>query len=132
LRIALSATRATAAAFGLGRALFGAAYLAAPKSGARGWIGEEEARRGATQMVFRSLGARDFVLGAGAATAAVFAEDDSSPATWLFAHAVSDAADVAGSFAAAGSIPERGRQLGMAIAAGSAVVSLSLAVALSR
>jgi hypothetical protein len=125
-------TRRAAAAFGVARALFGVAYLAAPKRGARGWLGEDEARRGATQMVFRSLGARDLVLGAGAASAAILSEDDSAPSTWLLAHAVSDTADAIASHGAAGSIPESGRRAAIAIAGGSAVVSMALSAALLR
>jgi hypothetical protein len=119
--------RHLAAAFGLGRAAFGLGYVLAPHRGARGWVGEEEARRGGTQLAFRSLGARDLALGAGAAFAAL-SGDGRSATPWLAAHTAADLADTAGSITATG-IPERGRRLGVAVASASALASAGLAVA---
>jgi hypothetical protein len=119
--------RHLAAGFGLARAAFGLSYVIAPRWGARGWVGEEEARRGGTQLAFRSLGARDLALGAGAAFAALTG-DGRATTPWLAAHAVADLADTAGSMTATG-IPERGRRLGVAVAGASAAASAALAVA---
>jgi hypothetical protein len=96
--------RHLAAGFGLARAAFGLGYVVAPRWGARGWVGEEEARRS----------------GDGRATT-----------PWLAAHAVADLADTAGSMTATG-IPERGRRLGVAVAGASAAASAALAVACAR
>jgi hypothetical protein len=118
--------RHLAAGFGLARAAFGLSYVLAPHAGARGWVGEEEARRGGTQLAFRSLGARDLALGAGAAFAAL-SENGRAATPWLAAHAVADLADTAGSMTASG-IPERGRRLGAAVAGASATASAALAI----
>ena len=72
-----------------GRMAFGAAFLVAPGTAARGWIGVDATRPG-TRVITRALGARDLALGLGI----VIAIDRGAPVRgWLEASALSDAVD---------------------------------------
>lgn len=126
---ALVSVRHAVAAFGAARAVFGLGYVLAPGRGGKGWVGEP-ATEPVGRLSFRSIGARDIALGAGAALAAL-RQDDAGAVTWLTAHVVADSADCAGSLIASGEIPDRGRNLGAAIAGASAVVAAGLAIALA-
>lgn len=121
--------RNAVAAFGTGRAVFGLGYMIAPGRAGEGWVGEP-ATEAAGRLSFRSIGARDLALGTGAALAAIRG-DDAGAVAWLAAHAVADSADCAGSLIASGEIPDRGRNLGVAIAGASAVVAGGLAIVLA-
>ena len=121
--------RTAAGAFGAGRALFGLGYLVAPQRGGRAWVGDPADGHDG-ELAFRSIGARDLALGAGAAYAAA-RENDDGAAAWLAAHAISDVADLAGTFVAWDRLPRRGRRLAVVFAGGSAVVSAGLAAALA-
>jgi hypothetical protein len=106
----------------IGRLGFGAAMLAVPERVTRPWIGAE-ARGAGTQVVVRSLGARDLVIGAGALTSS-----GADQQRWLLAALVSDATDLIASLAAGATLPLRGRVLVVA-AAGGAVAAGAVALA---
>jgi len=50
-------------AIGAGRLLFGVGMMAAPKLVMAKWVGDEESERPAMDMITRSLGAREILLG---------------------------------------------------------------------
>jgi hypothetical protein len=107
---------------------FGGLLIAAPALAARGWIGDD-AERPAVKVLGRALGVRDAVLGLGIAVAI----DRGAPVRgWLEAAAVSDAVDLAATLLAGDAIPDRGRKLVAAIAAGSTVLCAALARALDE
>jgi hypothetical protein len=110
-----------AIAFGAGRALFGVALLAAPAPIARGWVGAEGAP---ANVLTRSLGGRDLVIGAGLALAAARGGD---PRLWLAGGVLADTVDGVATVAAGGDIPRNGRVGTAALAAGSALFGLWLA-----
>lgn len=58
----MSAT-AVAKAISAGRLVFGVAMMAAPAKVMSGWVGEREAERPAMDMLTRSFGAREILLG---------------------------------------------------------------------
>lgn len=117
-------------AFGIGRALFGLGYVLAPGRAGRGWVGEVGAGPQG-RLAFRSIGARDLALGGGAALAALRG-DRSGAAAWFGAHAIADLVDTVGTALASGQIPERGRNLGLAMAGGSTLAAAGFALALAR
>jgi|KBSSwiStaDraftv2_1062776.scaffolds.fasta_scaffold960724_1 hypothetical protein len=80
------------------RIALGAALVIAPSRAARAWLGPDGASPG-VRLLFRSIGARDFALGAGLLAAR---RDDT---TWAQAGVVADTCDVAASIAALGPIP---------------------------
>ena len=55
--------RTVGKAIGAGRLAIGLAMMAAPKLAMRQWVGAEEAERPATDMLIRSFGAREVLLG---------------------------------------------------------------------
>ena len=113
-----------AIAFGAGRALVGLALLAAPTPIARSWVGAA----GAPAIVLsRSLGARDFVLGAGLALAAARGGD---PRLWLAGGVLADTVDGVATLAAGHDIPRNGRVATTALAGGSALFGAWLARAI--
>jgi hypothetical protein len=105
----------------LGRLGFGAGMLLAPARLSRPWIGGEAAGSG-TQVVVRSLGARDLVIGAGA-----LVSRGPDRQHWLLAAVVSDATDLIASLAAGSALPLRGRIL-VGAAAGGAIAAGVLAL----
>lgn len=52
-----------ARAVSAGRLLFGVGMMAAPSTVMAGWVGDAESRRPAMDMITRSLGAREVLLG---------------------------------------------------------------------
>ena len=89
-------TRSLALGLAANRILFGAGFMFSPEKAARSWIGPVAASAGGGVMV-RAAGARDVALGAGALAALRGYTD---PRPWLAAHLVSDATDVAATWAA--------------------------------
>jgi hypothetical protein len=101
---------------------FGLGLIAQPEQLTRAWIGED-AKRPGTQVAVRGLGARDLVLGAGAALSS-----GRDRQLWLAAGMVGDAADLTATVAAGRHLPLRGRVLvgalaGAGIAMGGAALS---------
>jgi hypothetical protein len=110
-----------------GRAAFGVAMVAAPELIGEKWIGEP-GRYERVALLSRSLGARDLVLGAGAAVMLVRGNDEGGRVL-LAGQAVSDAADFAGTLAVRERLPESGATWTLALAGVSAVTA-GLAAAL--
>ena len=113
-----------AIAFGAGRALVGVALLAAPAPIARRWVGAEGTP---ANVLTRSLGARDLVIGAGLVVAAAH---DRHPTMWLLGGVVADSVDGVFTLAAGDQIPSNGRVATTALAAGSALFGAWLASAI--
>jgi hypothetical protein len=83
--------RTVARVLALGRVAIGAALFVAPARVASGWVGEDSRRPGA-QVALTAVGARDLVLGAGAA----WALGGGAPSRpWLLVGAIADTADLA-------------------------------------
>ncbi|MGB2711524.1 MAG: hypothetical protein WBC33_08395 [Conexibacter sp.] len=104
----------------LGRLAIGAALTAKPQSevGA-GWVGSDEARRPATALLFRSVGARDMALALGTLAAM---RDGGRLRPWLLGATLADVVDLTSTLGAGKAIPARGR-VSLALLAGSAIVA---------
>jgi hypothetical protein len=110
--------------FGVGRALVGVALLATPGPIARAWVGSDGA---AANVLSRSLGVRDLVLGAGVAVAAA---RDRDPTMWLAGGVLADAVDGIATFTGGEDIPRNGRAGTTALAGASALFGAYLASAI--
>jgi hypothetical protein len=113
--------RRTAIYVGRARVGIGLAIMAAPRATLRPWIGGSLAAPGGT-VTARFLGAREAVLGAGAAIAA---GERNGGGSWLSMAAVADGFDAAFCLVTPG-LPRSARVLGV-LAAGSAAAHLMLA-----
>ncbi|UJA19871.1 hypothetical protein HJD18_06390 [Thermoleophilia bacterium SCSIO 60948] len=114
--------------FGAGRALFGLGYVLDPQRAGLSWIGNLGAQPG-PKVAFRSLGARDLVLGAGAASAAARGVGE---AEWFAAHCGADIVDLVGTLLAGEAIPPASRKVAPLVAGASALAAGALAFAYSR
>ena len=112
-----------AGGIGLGRAALGMGLLAAPKRVGRGWVGDDVYRTGG-RVALRAAGARDFALGAGLLVALMRGKP---AAAWLLAGAFADIADASVAAGAFSKLPPTGRVVTIALAAASAVLSLTAA-----
>ena len=121
--------RSLATTLAANRVLFGVGYLVAPERVGAGWIGRA-ARKDATKVFTRALGARDLALGAGALGALV--RGDESARLWLAAHAVSDAVDLGATLAAREALPESGFRFAVGMAGASTAIALAGALGLNR
>jgi hypothetical protein len=110
-----SASTAAAALAG-GRALIGAAFVAAPAPITRLWTGDD---RPAALVLGRGLGARDLALGAGALIAL---RRGRGARAWIAAGIAGDVVDLGSSLAAGEALPRTGR-IGTAALAGGAVLA---------
>jgi hypothetical protein len=115
-------------AFAIGRFAFGAALVATPSRIGSSWLGED-ADRPPVHIALRGLGVRDIALAGGSAAAALRVEP---LRPWLIGLAAGDLVDLAATLAAGGSIPARARWGTVALAGGSAVAGVALAVAADR
>jgi hypothetical protein len=113
-----------AIAFGVGRALVGAALLVVPAPIARSWVGAEGTP---ATVLARSLGARDLVIGAGLALAVA---RDRDATTWLAGGVLADTVDGIATVAGGDDLPRNGRVGTAALAAGSALFGAWLASAI--
>lgn len=113
-------TRNAAIGLSLGRVAFGTAMSIAPRAFSKGWIGEA-GDSDAAAVLARSVGARDIVVGGGAALALL--RDSGAAPLWLAGQALADAADFAGALAASGSLPSRSVKATLALAGGSAALA---------
>lgn len=113
---------------GLGRVLFGAAALVAPRSAVRIWTGEGE---GSTTlpMAVRGMGARDLAIGMGTLVAL---ENDGSVSRWLEAGAVADAADAFATMTSWRKLPGLRRMGLLALEVAAAWIALDVASSLDR
>jgi hypothetical protein len=112
----MASASTAAAALAAGRALIGAALVAAPAPPTRLWTGDD---RPAALVPARGLGARDLALGAGALVAL---RRGRGARGWIAAGIAGDVADLGASLAAGDAIPRTGR-MGVAALAGGAALA---------
>jgi hypothetical protein len=122
-------TRLLAGGLAVNRILFGANYLARPRSAGPTWIGRAAARPPGSQVMIRSQAARDVGLGLGALWALARGADTEASA-WMSAHALADGIDTAVTFAARRRLPKNGATA-LAIAGASTAVAVVTAVRLA-
>jgi hypothetical protein len=114
--------RTLARAQAAGRAAIGAALTIAPRATAAGWLGRD-ARRPATQVAIRALGARDLAIGLGVGYAA---SQGHGARPWLQAGTLADVVDLVATLRAREHLSPLGVAGVGAMAAGSAVLGLWL------
>ncbi|MCA1689074.1 MAG: hypothetical protein LC720_01060 [Actinobacteria bacterium] len=113
-------------AYALARLAYSGGLIAAPERLAGPWLGAKAAGRPATQIALRGLAARDAALATAVLGCAVTGRD---PRLWLVLCAVGDAADLAATLAAPpADLPPHARRGTIALAGGSAVLGLLLAL----
>ena len=106
-----------------GRVAIGTAMVLAPEKVAASWIGGREAARMGPQVVTQALGIRDAAIGVG-----ILASQGTDAARmWLLAAVASDSVDLAATLRGRGELPATAVAGVTAIAAGSALLGLSLA-----
>jgi hypothetical protein len=120
----MSIVRATAWALGLGRAGFGAVLVGRPKGLATAWVGPETAEQPTAQVVIRSLGARDFLIGCGTVLALVRGRGVRG---WFLAGALIDVYDTVSTFAAKDHLSRRSLTATAALAGGAAAAGALVA-----
>jgi hypothetical protein len=103
-----------------GRVAFGAALMLAPRRVAHGWIGDD-VDRAPVELLVRSVGARDLVVGAGAIVAAASGQP---VRPWLRAGAIADAADALLTAAYFSKLPRQGAMGTLALTAAAAYAGL--------
>jgi hypothetical protein len=125
----MSRGRQAAVAVAALRTAYGVALAVAPARTARNWLGADGARP-ATGVALRALGAREIVLHAGAAMAAIA---DQPVRPWLIASIGGDCADIASTFAAGReNLPERSAVKTAAVAGSCAALSAAVVAALDE
>jgi hypothetical protein len=92
---------------GATRIAFGTGFIVAPKTLARPWAGPAAAAPGA-QLLTRSMGIRDLLLGVGLLRA-LGKGDQQAAATWLAYGAAAGVVDAAATLAAYRALPRAGR-----------------------
>lgn len=107
-------------AISLGRVALGLGLLVAPERIARSWVGPLGSEP-SVAVLARAVGARDVVLGAGAAAALL--SGDGSARGWLLAQAASDSGDLVATLLARDALPTLGVRATAALAGGSAAVT---------
>jgi len=99
----MDVAKTLAAALAVNRALFGLNYLTRPQQARTSWIGRAAKKPGA-QVMIRSQGVRDVVLGAGALRA--LARGDARELhAWVGGHTVCDLADLLATWSARDQLP---------------------------
>jgi hypothetical protein len=121
----MNRTAQLAIAYSLGRVAYGIALTAVPGKVGESWIGED-ARRPATQVAIRGLGARDLALAAGTIVAA---KRGGALHGWLIGAVSCDVADIGATLAAGDAVPKRSRIGTVALAGASAVMGGALILA---
>jgi hypothetical protein len=105
----------------LNRVVFGLGFVAAPKLGAKVWIGRAASKDSVT-ILTRALGIRDAVLAGGALWA--LRDGGAAARPWFAAQAVADATDLAATVAVRDEIPQTAFRVTVGMASASAVVGL--------
>jgi hypothetical protein len=105
-----------------GRVAIGAGLVLAPRLFTRGWLGDAAATP-AARVLAAGLGARDFAIGAGTASA-LRSGSAAAARQWLLAGALADAADFAATLALRGGLPKLGVAGVSALAGGAAAAGL--------
>ncbi len=105
-----------------GRAAFGAALIIAPRRVAHGWIGED-VERPPVELLVRSIGVRDLLLGAGG----LLAVASGRPVRpWVQAGVVADLADAGLTTAYFSKLPPQGAIVTLALTAVAAYAGLRI------
>jgi hypothetical protein len=113
------------ATIALGRLAFGVLLTAKPETTVGpGWVGADEARRPATTLLFRSVGARDMAIGLGTLGAM---RQGARLRPWLLGAILADTVDLVATFAAGRAIPAQGRAGIAAVAGGAVAAQVSIA-----
>jgi hypothetical protein len=107
---------------------YGAALALAPARTSRNWIGADGTRAGAG-VALRALGAREIVLHAGAAAAAV---NGGAVRPWLIASIGGDCSDILATYGARANVPDGAPVKTLAVAGGSAALSAAVLASLDR
>jgi hypothetical protein len=118
--------RDVARAIAAGRVLAGVAFIVAPGSAGRGWIGDDADRPG-VRTIFRALGIRDLILGL--LTLHVLDRPGVGSRT-VATCAAADAVDFAATLAARDKLPPLAANGALAVAGGAAVAGVAVAAAL--
>jgi hypothetical protein len=124
----MSRARQAAVAVAAFRIAYGAALAVAPARTTKSWLGNDAARPGAG-VALRALGAREIVLHAGAAGAAL---TDAPVRPWLIASIGGDCSDIAATFAAGSSLPEGAPVKTLVVAGASAALSAGVVALVDR
>ena len=126
----MDVARTLAGSLALSRIGFGLSYLVSPQQARSSWIGRAAKKPGA-QVIIRSQGVRDVVLGSGALRA-LARGDDAELRVWSTGHAVCDLADLIATWAARDGLPERRARVAMGVAAASTLVGAAAAAGLRQ
>src|SRR3954463_14311181 len=121
----MDVAKALAGGLSLSRVGFGLGYLLQPQQARRSWIGRA-GRKPGTQVIVRSQGVRDVVLGAG--TLRALARDDARP--WVAGQAACDLAALVAPWTARDDLPKRRARFAMLVAAVSTAVGAAAAATL--
>jgi hypothetical protein len=127
-RMATALARILAAGLAINRTAFGINYMVRPESAGPSWIGRA-AKRPGTKVMTRSQGIRDIALGGGA-LAAIARGELGEARIWVIGHALSDATDLAVTWASRDDLPRRGSRLAIAVAGVSTAIAAGAAAGL--
>jgi hypothetical protein len=114
---------------GCNRLVFGVRFLLDPQAAGPTWVGGRAARRPATQLFVRALGARDIALALGALRALGTRRFDEAR-VWIAGHALADGVDLAATLAVRDDLPARPRRLALAVAGVSTLIGATSALTL--
>jgi hypothetical protein len=110
------------------RIMYGVGLLVAPAPLTRRWLGSA-ANTAPTQVPLRGLGTREAILHAGAAVAA---SRGTAVRPWLLASVAGDLTDIVATVAQRWQLPQGAARATTAVAGGSALISILLAVAVDE
>jgi hypothetical protein len=110
------------------RIAYGAGLIATPAPLTKRWLGDS-VHRSPTQIALRGLGAREVVLHTGALAVGL---RGGPLRPWLLASAVGDLADVAATVAGRDGVPDGSPKATVAVAGGSALISVAVAAVLDE
>lgn len=110
--------------FTAARAAFGLTLMLRPKLIATGWIGNEDAGRPGPEMLVRTIGARDFILGLGGVLAVA---NGSRTRPWLEAGVLADLCDTIITTAYIGKTPAQGSAVTLAMTTVAGILGYRLA-----
>jgi hypothetical protein len=120
--------RAFALLFAAGRAVFGLVLMLRPGTISRTWIGEDAEKPG-PEMLVRTIGARDFILGLGGVLAIA---NGGRARGWLEAGVMADVADTVITIAYFGKTPKNGSLTTLALTLTAGLAGYRLATRVDR
>jgi hypothetical protein len=124
----LTGARKAAVAVAIFRAGYGVALAVAPARTTRSWLGPDGERPG-TAVALRCLGAREIVIHAGVAAAALAG---APVRPWLLASMGGDCADIVATAVGGAALPDGSPVKTLAVAGGSAALSAAVVAALDE